>query len=368
MYTHNARISIHQFRILLILQMFNMSILMLPRMVANMVGQDGYWLPFLGFIVGTVYIFAITGLTNRFRGKSFVEYSQIILSKPLGIILSALFLVKIVITTGFELRLFAEMISRVLLPNTPLEMIILLMLFSVYYLVKSGVESTGRMAEILAIFVFVPFVIVMLLIMFKADYEQLLPMFRWETAEALKGGFSVSVTFMPLEFVLVLGAFVTRPKQVRHSCFFAITVITIIEVIIIILTFTGIGTIESSRELWPVLTLMESIQMPGSFFENQSILMMAWWIMSIFMYISGGMYVSSLIASHIFSFKRENVTVLPLIPIVFLVAMAPDSLVTAYQYFADFQQAHGIWFLLVVPLVLWAIAILRKVGDTNATN
>ncbi|OOB80175.1 MAG: hypothetical protein BEN19_06350 [Epulopiscium sp. Nuni2H_MBin003] len=368
MYTHNSRISMHQFRIMLTLQMFNMSILILPRICSTIVGQDGYWLPLFGFLIGSIYIFAITGLTNRFRGKSFVEYSKIILTKPIGILVTIMFLVKIIITIGFELRLFAEMIQRVLLPNTPLEVIMLLMLFATYYLIKSGVEAQGRMAEILVYFIFVPVVIVMLFIMFKADYNQLLPMFRSDVNKVLVGSFHTSVTFMPLEFVLVIGAFVNRPKKIRRCCFSALLVITILEVLIIILTFTGIGTIESSREFWPVLTLMESIQLPGSFIENQEILMMGWWIMSVFMYISAGVYVASLLVSQLCNFKRENVTIIPVIPFIFLIAVLPSSLLYAYDYFLKFQSKVGVVFLLIIPALMWLIAILRKVDGKHEAN
>ncbi|OOB77654.1 MAG: hypothetical protein BEN18_10025 [Epulopiscium sp. Nuni2H_MBin001] len=170
---------------------------------------------------------------------------------------------------------------------------------------------------------------------------------------------------MPLEFVLVLGAFVNRPKQIRKCCFFALGVITFLEVVIIIITFTGIGTIETARELWPVLTLMESIQLPGSFIENQEVVMMAWWIMSVFMYISGGLYVSSILGSNICKFERENITALPLVPIVFLIAVLPNGVVNSYQSFVYFQGTFGVVFLFFVPLFMWIISVLRKVGGDN---
>ncbi|ONI45739.1 hypothetical protein AN641_03425 [Candidatus Epulonipiscioides gigas] len=362
MYTHNSRISMRQFKILLLLQMFNMSILVLPNTCAKIASRDGYWLPVFSLIIGVVYIYVITSLIDRFRGQSFVDYTQAILTKPFGIALTIFFAIKIVISTGLELRLFTEMINLALLPNTPLEVIALLMLFVCYYLVKSGIEAQGRMAEILVYFVFVPVILVMCFIMYKADYEQLLPMFQWEIQDAIKGSFMTSVTYMPLEFVLVIGAFANRPQKIRKCCFFAVGVITILEILIIILTFTGIGTIETEREIWPVLALMQSIQLPGSFLENQEILMMAWWIMSVFMYISGGVYVSSLLIGNLFKFKRTNVTVIPIIPFIFLVAIFPDGLVYAYDYFVGFQVKMGIWFLFIIPLALILIAKLRKVG------
>ena len=120
--------------------------------------------------------------------------------------------------------------------------------------------------------------------------------------------------------------------------------------------------VTSTKQLWPVLTLMQSIQLPSSFVENQEIFMMCWWIMSIYMYISGAIYVASLTISRVLHFHRQNVTTLPLIPIVFLISMLPSSLSEAYTYLVRFNGQIGIWFLFIVPLVLVVLAKMRKLG------
>ncbi|MEG0013807.1 MAG: endospore germination permease [Cellulosilyticaceae bacterium] len=365
MYTHNAKISVHQAKLLLVLQMFNMSIIILPRIAAKTAGHDGYMLPIAAFILGSIYIGVIVSLVNRFPGKDIVEFAPKIVGIPIAVVINTIFAIKLLISAGFELRMFAEMISQVLLPNTPLAVIILVMLFTVYYLIKSGAEASGRMAEVLMYFVFVPLVMILILIVIKTDYKQLLPMFQSEPKDFLSGAYYVSLTFVPLEFLLVLGAIVNKPSKMKGICFFAIGVTSVLEILIIGLTFTGIGTVETTRQIWPVLTLMQSVQLPGSFVENQEILMMVWWVLSIYMYVSGGIFVASQILSRLAKFQRENVTVIPLIPIVFFIAMAPGSLVEAYQYFIKFQGIYGIVFLLIVPAVLLCVAKLRKVGGTG---
>lgn len=362
MYTHNARISVHQAKILLILQMFNMSVIILPRIAAKTAQRDGYMLPIVAFFIGSIYIWIISTLMNRFKGESIVEFSPKIVTKPIGVIISIALAIKLIISAGLELRMFGEMISQILLPKTPIAVIIIVMLFTVYYLIKSGIESTGRMGELIVYFVFGPLILLLSLVVIKTDYKQLLPVFQSELSGFMRGAYYVSMTFVPFEFMLVLGAMLTKPNKMKKIGFFAIGVICVLEVVITILTFTGIGTIECGKQLWPVLTLMESIQLPGSFVENQEILMMLWWVLSIYMYVSGGIYVASNIFSRLFKFKRENITVLPVLPLVLLVAMLPSSLVDAYQYFIKFQGTYGIVFLFLIPALLLLIAKLRKVG------
>ena len=365
MYTHNAKISIRQTKLLLILQMFNMSMLIIPRIAAEIAGHDGYLLPIFGFCIGSVYIYLISKLLDRFPGEGLDTIAPKVMSKWIGLLIVAVYILKLLISAGLEIRLFAEMVSQVLLPQTPLPVIILLLLFTVYYLIKSGLEASGRMAEILAYFVFVPLIFILLLVLIKPDYGQLLPILQSRPRSLAIGAYYISITFMPLEFILIIGALVNKPSKVRKVCLYAIGTISVLEIIIIALTFIGVGVATSSTQIWPVLTLMQSIQLPGSVLENQEILMMSWWIMSIYMYISGSLYIAGLTLSKVCHFRRQNVTVLPFIPVVFIIAMIPGSLGESYAKLILFNFYTGSLFLFVVPLLLLVVAKLRKVGGQN---
>jgi len=365
MFSHNGKVSVRQVEILLILQMFNTSILLLPRIAANHAGRNGYMLPIVALAFGIIYLFSITTLTNRFKGDTLVEFAPKIIGKPIAYCVLALFAIKIMITTGLEIRMFGEMVSQVMLPKTPIEVIILIMLLTTAYLVKSGIEATARMAEILLYFIFIPLVIVLTFIIVKADYKQLMPFFETDIVSVGKGAFVVSLSFMPIEFMLLLAGLMKKQEKTKQAIVIALITIAIIETIIIISTYAGIGVNESKRQIWPVLTLMQSIQFPGSLIENQEILMMTSWVFSIYMYISAGLYFTSLIGSRTFKFKRENVFILPIIPIIYFIAILPKSLVEAYKYYVGFQYHFGIWFLVPIPLVLIFIAKMRKVGHVN---
>lgn len=365
MYTHNANISIRQLRLLLILQMFNMSTLSIPRIAANQAGHDGYLLPLWGFLIGYIYVYVITKVLAQFPNEGLDTFSKKALGKTLGSLVVIVYSLKILIGMGLEVRFFGEMISKVLLPNTPLAVIVLFLLFSVYYLVKSGLEATGRMAELLAYFVFVPLIFVLLLVLIKADYGELLPLLQARIQDVGIGAYTMSLTFMPLEFLLMIGALVNKPSKLKKACLWAIGVIAVLESAIIALTFIGIGMLTSSKQIWPLLTLMESIRLPGSLFENQEILMMSWWVMSVYMYVCGGLYVVSLIISKTFRFNRQNVTSLPLLPIIYFIAIIPGSLGEAYTYLTMYHRYTGSLFLLVVPLIILIVSKLRKVGGSH---
>lgn len=357
MFSHNGKISVRQVEILLILQMFNTMILILPKIAVAQVGRNGYILPIIAILFGLIYTFCIIGLTKMFPGDTLVEFMPKILPSFIAYIIIIVFAIKVIVMTGLEIRMFGEMIAKVLLPRTPLSVIILAMLLAVAYLVKSGAEATGRMAEILMYFVFSPLFIVFVLIAGEADYRQIMPFFQTDAVSIGRGAFLVSLSFMPIEFMLMMTGVMKRPEKATRATIVAIIVVAILEAIIILLTIATIGIVEVDHQIWPVLTLMQS-----SGIENQEILMMSGWIFSIFMYISSGLYFSSLIGSRCFRFQRENVFVLPLIPIIYFIAVYPNSLIQAYDYYVRFQYYFGIWFLVPIPLILLLIAKGRRLG------
>lgn len=358
----NNKISKRQVRLLLILQMFSTPILMLPRVMARTVMNDGWVIPILGVIIGYIYIVIITETVKRFPNETIVEFAPRLLTKPIGLIIVILFGIKILITTAFELRLLCEIVTQLLLPRTPTGVIIMVMLFTVTYLVTDGIEAYARMGEILVFAVFIPLAIVFAFIVAKADYRQLLPVFQSDVSGVVQAIYYVSLTFMPLEFMLLFTAFMGDPQGAKSSCKWAVMVIFVIETIIVILTYIGVGVGETRRNFWPVLTLMQSVQFPGAFIENQEIAMISCWILSIFIYICGGVYTYSLIGARILKFKKDNFFVLPSIPIIYILTMIPSSFVEVYEWNHRFRLYSGALFLLPIPLILLVVAKLRKEG------
>lgn len=356
MFAHNGRVSARQVGLFLILQMLNSTILFLPKITGRYVGRNGYILPLIAIILGVIYVYCIDGVTRQFPKQTLVEFAPQIVPKFIAYIIIALYGMNLIIATGLEVRMLGEMVSEVLLPKTPLPVIILVMLLTTAYLVKSGVEAVGRMAEILIYFVGIPLILIFILVLPDADYKQIMPFFQMNMANVGIGTFIVSLSFVPIQSMLMLTGFMERPQKARKAMVIAVVAVGIIEALVIVLTYIGVGFKEAQRQVWPVLTLMQSTGLTGSIMENQEILMMTGWILSIFMSISSGLYFTGLILSRSFKFKRENIFILPLVPMLYFIAMIPENLVNAYRYYNAFQYYFAIWFILPIPLILALIA------------
>lgn len=365
MFSHNGKISTRQVLILLILQMFNLNMLIMPRICTHYLERNGYIAPIFSIILGCIYLWCITALTTSLPNKTFVEITQSLLPNWIAGLLIIAFIVKLIVSVSLELRMFGEIVSQIILPKTPIAVIMIIMLLATAYLVKSGIEATGRMGEILIYFIAVPLIIVLLNIAFKADYEQILPFFQTDFSNVCKASINVSFMFIPIESLLMLTGLMKKPEGVRKVGSIAVITIGILQAIITLLCIVQIGVGETKGQIWPVIVLMKSMGMNNSILENQEVLMLIVWIFSAFMYISVGLYLASLMGSRSLKFKRENVCVLPLLPIILLIAAYPQDLGTVYAYYLKFEYYLGLWFVVPIPLILLLIFKLRGCRDEN---
>lgn len=362
-FSHNGKISARQVMILSVLQMFNVGTLILPRVCTQYVGRNGYILPILAIILGIIYLLCIYSLTSAFPQHTFVEILQNIMPAPIGNIIVVIFILKILGDIGLELRMFGELISQIMLTKTPIEVIILIMLLTVSYLAKSGIEALGRMGEILIYFIFIPLGIALLIGILNTDYREVMPFFQTNLKDVGFGTLAVSFTFVPLELLLMINALMIKPKKMLKAGIVSIIIIGILEALIVLLTICKIGSAETQRQIWPGLMLMQSINMSNSVVQKQEIIMMIVWIFSVFMYICSGLCIVSIMGSRCCHFKRENIFVLPLIPIIYFIAIWPQNLVDIYTYYLKYQYYFGIWFMVPIPLILSLIARIRRIGD-----
>jgi spore germination protein len=109
---------------------------------------------------------------------------------------------------------------------------------------------------------------------------------------------------------------------------------------------------------------MQIIEIPGAFVERQDVLMMIFWILSVFSFISTLMYFISFIITRILKADEHCFLVLPLVPVLYLISLIPDNIVEAFNWIEFLVKYFRILFLLPIPLLILIVARLRKLGES----
>ena len=96
MFSDNNFITIRQLRLLLILDIFGMGISILPQRAVHFGGQNGWLLILIGLIFSLFFLIVINQVAKIYPNNSFVDYTCKILGRPLGILISFGFIIKII--------------------------------------------------------------------------------------------------------------------------------------------------------------------------------------------------------------------------------------------------------------------------------
>lgn len=363
----NDKISARQLQALLFLDIFGTGVIYLPRIVSEHAGQDGWLCVLTATVAAALCAWLITLAAGMFPGMTFGDLCSRVLSRPVGIILSLAFAARIVLNCALELRLFGEILKDTMLYFTPGWLVCAVMLLLGAYISAKGYETRGRIAEILFFVVFVPLIAVFAVASSDIDFSNLLPVFEAAPKNVLEGGAAGAFAFTGLELLLIALPHVSRKseKKLRKNVVVAVLSIGLFMAAVTAVTIARFGPGGTARQMWPVLEMMDTIDIPGAFIERQDAIIMSFWIISTFATVNAGLFFSSLLIKDTVKKGRHSWYILGLVPVILVVSRLPDNINKTFQYLDMLYRTAGAVFPLALPLLLLITAKIRRL-ERNA--
>jgi spore germination protein len=297
-----------------------------------------------------------------FPGESFPQYCSRIVSRPVSVVICSIFILKIIAGVALELRLFGEMISQLILPNTPVWVIVSTMLAVCTFVAWKGIENLARSSEILVWAVFLPLIIVVAIMAKEVDYTNLMPAFTTPLDTLAAGGCANVLSFTGIEICLLAAPYLVSTKSYRRRSVLSVLIIGISFIVVTAFVVLQFGYQQTAQQTFPVFDMMDTIVMPGSFIERQEALIISFYIISVFFVVSTGTIFSVDISKNMI--RRKNS---PLYYIIFFAAILLSSMIArdipeVLQYRQILFRYLGWSYMLIVPIALLLIAKIRRVG------
>ncbi|SHF13534.1 spore germination protein [Caldanaerobius fijiensis DSM 17918] len=365
MIKNDDKITSTQLASTLIIQMLGIASLSLPRDVATQGGSSGWTLVVLGALAAMVFSLVVTRLGRMFVNDTFVEYSKKIVGNFLGNVLSFMLVVYFIFFAAVQVRVFAEVLKMFLLYYTPLEIVIITMLLSSLYIVRHGIEPIARLNEIMLPVFVLTAILVLLPTLKDIDFTNLLPLMKVSPWPFAKGIIYTAFLFTGFEFMLFLVPFLKKPQESSRYTVYAIGIAGVLNLMLVILSTTVFGVKENTHLVWPVISLIKIISVPGFFVENLEGIMIGIWTLSVFTTLDTVLYIMSLGLSRVTGAREHSYIVLVLVPIIYIVAMSPADLVQTFAMFRAVSVYGAAALTVVVPLLLLLIARIRNMRGGN---
>lgn len=343
-------------------------VLTLPRTaVEGGINEAGWLTPLCGGLIAIVALFFISKLTLRFRGESIVEYLPRILGSErypwIGRALSfPIWLGMIVLwllIAGIAARIFGEVVTTILLPKTPLEVVIILILLVCYMYVTHDVEVFARVNEFLLTLILFPVLLIALSSFKSAKIDNILPLFEVDLLVLLKGTLSYATSYLGIELLLAFSdRLQAQPSKLVRYNTYGLLIPIFIYTLITVAGISVFGVEELLTLTWPTLELVKTTDVPGAILERVESLFLAVWVFAVFTSVGNYYYASVRTTMKVFNVNSQRWVGILLLPFIYFVSMGIPNLKKLFDFQAVLGSITG-QTIIILPLILLLLAVIR---------
>ncbi|NQS75854.1 MAG: endospore germination permease [Peptococcaceae bacterium] len=356
-----GKISERQLAFLITAMLVNTVILLMPQLGARAVEQDAWLTALLGSVWGIFMVLVIIALARRYPGRTPIEYLPLILGKPLGKILGAIYVFWFLSVGAVIVFEFISFLKITIMPKTPLAVFMVTIMVLAYYALRSGLESWARVNEILLFVVLVAIAAVIILPYHNLDFSRLLPLAEHPPGLLIA---SSMVSGSWRGEVILAGMLIPALARNKHTSRNLIIVVVLVGLFLAameISTVAAFGGVPAGQKEFPFFSLARMISI-AKIFDRLEVLIVIALVLGTFFKICAFLYCSTLGTAQIFGFKRFQFLLLPLT--VLMIGLALNSF-KGMPELTDF--AANVWpgyallsFELVIPLLLYLIVLFRS--------
>ncbi len=302
MFSQNHIVSVRQMKRLLVLDLFAGTGLILPMVAGRLSGLSGVFAIAAGGAAAGVFALFLLN-TVKDCPDGYPGFCQEILGRWPGHILMGIYALRYFATGAILLAVFAQIVNHTFLTDIPRAVLGTAMLALCIYCVFKGLETRARLGEMLMYFVIIPIVLIILLAIPQIHPDRLWPIEFLGSSQSGKytqgpGGlpgflWTCAITFALFSVVEWLLFLRPSVKKMEKACKGAVTGILwpVLLNILILTVCIGIFSVEGmNNEQWPTVVLMQIVRFPGGFLSRQDGLMLAFWMLGMFMLISGNIH------------------------------------------------------------------------------
>lgn len=363
----NDRISSWQAIVFLIMTINAINLLSDPRLAADFAGTAGWIGITLGHVLAGVGALVIIALGHRFPNETLFEYAPRIVGRIPGTIINAAFVLFWLFMAAAIARSFGDFVKEFLLTETPIEILLFLLLLVSVYAVRHGLEPMARVMEIFFYLFVLTMVFVILLGVQQADFTRLLPIIDENGPGILQVSWKQGTGLEGIEMFVLLLPFLLQPKRARTVAMVGLGFTLVLRVALFVITIAVFGPQETKRLVWPAFDILRAAEVPGGIFNRPEGILISTWVPVAFTSIIAYLYFAMQGMARMFRLRAATPFAFTLLPVIFVVSMIPDNIVTGANWRDAIGVGYSILLFGVLPLLL-LIAWIRGLKGTPSAN
>ncbi|MBI0579612.1 endospore germination permease [Neobacillus cucumis] len=354
-----GRISYLQMTLIMYATVVATAILYIPYITAQHAKRDLWLSPIWGSLSGFVIVLIIVKLYRLYPNKTLIEYSELILGRTFGKIISFVYLFFLLHDTAIAFREYGEFIESAFLHKTPMVFVTASIALSCAIAVNGGIETVGRCATIFLPIVLALYLLIYVFLIPDLNFKNLFPILQDGWMPSIKGSLAPHAWLSQFSLLSFLLPFLTNQKKAMKWGMFSVLACVLTMVFINLGNLFLFGEIITDIQ-FPVFEAARFISI-GSFFEHIESIVIAVWVLGGFVQLSSFFYMLVLGTAQWLTLPSYKQMVLPIgvLIILFSVWSIPsfDKMIQGMSTTVPF---YFLTVQLFIPIVLLIVAFIRK--------
>ncbi|MCF8010766.1 MAG: spore germination protein [Clostridiales bacterium] len=326
-------------------------------------GDSAAWMVMLLGIVLSLFAFLpLIYLLNRFPGRTIVEVGNELVGPYINLFFCLGYLFFLLAVESMVARQFAERALTVAIPDLPVSIAIIGLLFGAVLATYFGLESIGRSTRISFYIVGLMFVLVIILTNQYWETNNLFPVLGLGADNILTGGLLSVSSFYEIFVIAVIYPAIknSNSKILRYGITSLVIsgVIMLLTVLAFILVFPPVLGKEMSLPTFEMARLISY----GGFFERMEVVFLPMWGIAALLKLTIGLYAIVAIITRMLRLPYYRPFILPSAVIIISLSLIPSNVSTALYVDEKIIRVWGWIPTFALPAILLIIAILRRKG------
>jgi len=237
--------------------------------------RDAWLVVLIGMFIGLIIMSFYLYLMSLLPGKNIYQIIEYCFSRKVAVLFALVYLSYFIYISSRVIRDFGELITSAILPATPIEFTILMLMLVIGYILYLGIEVLGRTAEIFSPYMFV-FILLLFIFLYageKINLTNVQPILSSGIKPILKSAIPSIIAFPYGELIAftVIFAHIGDFKITRRVCLISVFVASLILLSSVFLIIATLGENTAARANFPLLIAARLVSI-GEFLERIDVL------------------------------------------------------------------------------------------------
>lgn len=328
--------------------------------LCNAVGNDGWIVIIISALISFLLIYIMCSII---RLNNYNEFHKIIddnFGTVLGKIIALSFIIYNIIYISNGLRVFIEEIKLYLLQKTPTEFLVIITAIVGSYIIRGELDTLVKFNEVAFWISFIPVIFLLIFAIYQGDFTNLLPVLQAKPINYITATWTTITRFKGIEIVFLLLPFMKKNKKTSKVLANSLFFICIFYILIVVLSVAMFSSEQVKLMLWPGITMIKSINIPGTFVERWEGIIMAVWVLFFFTTFTNSYYFSADVLKDILNMEDIKLSALLIIPFVYIIAIYPENVAEVTDIGKNLMPLLFILNIVVVPIILFIVSKLKS--------